>query len=71
MIDGSFTPKDEADIPVLVSRALFEECVEAMAKAQGKEFEVKYGGTLRGTVTYCEATVYDLDPIPDSLTVGQ
>lgn len=62
---------DEDDIPVLISRELFEDMVEAVERRDGKSLEVRYSGTYRGTLTYSEATVYELDPHPDALTVGQ
>ena len=62
---------DEENIPVLVSREVFENMLEAVEQRDGKTFEVDYRGTIRGTVTYCEATVYETDPHPDALTVGQ
>ena len=69
MIRGGFTPVDD-DAPVLVSRELFEEMLEAVAKRDGKELEPKYSGTYRGTLTYVEATVYEMEPHPDPLNVA-
>jgi hypothetical protein len=68
-LHGGFTPVND-DAPVLVERELFEQMVEAMAKAEGKEFTLEYT-TLRGTITYANATVYETEPHPDPLTVGE
>lgn len=70
VIPGAFTPTDEMTIPVLVDRTLFEDMVGAIEERDGKTLEVKYGGTMRGTLTYCEATVYEVEPHPDPMTVG-
>ena len=70
IIPGGFTPVNEDDIPVLIARELFEDMLAAVEKRDGKALEVKYGSTYRGTVTYCEATIYEMEPHPDPLTVG-
>ena len=62
---------DEENIPILVSKELFEDMLEAVEQRDGKSLTVEYSGTLRGTVTYCEATVYELEPHPDPMTVAE
>lgn len=57
--------------PVLMSRDLFERYIELVQEADGQTLEVDYGPTVRGTVTYCEPTIYITDAQPDPLTIGQ
>lgn len=66
---NGFEPQEGS--PVLMSRAMFEEFIEMKAKYEAADLDIDYGATVRGTVTYCEPTIYEASPLPDPLTVGQ
>ena len=60
VIHGGFTPTDN-DAPVLISRDLFEYMLRVVGERDGKTLEAQYSGTVRGTTTYVEATVFEME----------
>ena len=68
----AFTPKDEENMAALVSKPLFDELMDLYRAAHPeKNIEVDWGGAIFGTCTYYVPTVYESEPHPDPLSVGQ
>lgn len=68
----AFTPQDDDNKAALVSKDLFDELLDCWKRCNpDRNVEVEWGGAHRGTVTYYEPTIFELDPHPDPLTVGQ
>lgn len=55
---------------VLMSEALFEECIDAIEKRDGKKLTIEWGEKhVRSYLPYFEPTIYELDPQADPLDV--
>lgn len=56
---------------VLMAEPLFDEYIRLLQQHEGKSLTVEWGEKKYASVVYYEPTIYETDPHPDPLSVGQ